>query len=516
MRYLRVPAVERRDVETLAGQLGKTYAPSGEVTLSDTALVDRPGTTLESVRGHRLAIHHTSASWAFLDRQEAEILSSIDGATPVAALPAGSAPFVAALYRRGLVSVNGHRAVEGEMFQDGPNYREGHLVELLVTEKCNLGCVYCLAGTNARMPSMTTETARRSIDLAFAMEEARVLAFEFSGGEPFLRFDLMQEATTYIRNHPQRRGRRIYLSVQTNGTLLNDERVAWLRDNGVSVGVSLDGQPWSQDVSRPMLGGGASYDALMRGIGLLRGAGLAFGALVVLNRSNIGSVADLLAFLAAYDIWSFKLNPVAFLGTAQRNWDRTGVTQEEVVEYFQQLVSLIAAGRAPVLEANLHAMALHLVSKVRSTRCLRGQCGAGETFQAIAADGTIYPCGRATQSPGLRLGRVDDPVLESLSAAIAGNRQVLEIAVRRPRTLEGCAACPYQELCQAGCSAQAYERYGTVRHRTPECHFFKTMYPELMYRLTFDRAAFEAFNSLGYFSAPAIRYDESLLPVACS
>ena len=512
MRYFSVPSLETGEEGLLSKHYGKQYQPVGAVTLTRDSVLDRAGTEIVGVQGELLAIHPDAGAWAFLDRAEARLFDGMHHQR-LGQLPAGTEKLVAALYRRGLLSINGHRAVDAAMFATGPNYAEGHLVELLLTEKCNLGCVYCLAGASAKMPSMTEATAERAVNLAFGMQEAPLLGFEFSGGEPFLRFDLMRHTVDYIRDHPQRNDRRVYLSVQSNGTLLSTERVAWLKEHQVSIGLSMDGEPWSQNQSRPMLGGGASYKALMRGVELLRAAGISFGALVVLNRSNVQSAEALCRFLVANEIRTIKLNPVAFLGTARANWDETGLSQQEVVGYFRELVDLLASGRYPILEANLQAMLQHLVSKRRTTRCLRGHCGAGDTFQAISAAGHIYPCGRATQDAGTAARqRRRSVAAQPLQRPATSNRHILQIRARRPDTLEGCVTCEYREFCQAGCSAQAMERYGTVRHRTPECFFFKTLYPELMHRLSFDEATFSAFNRLGYFGAGGQLHGERLLP----
>src|SRR3954463_2050149 len=189
MRYFTVPAVESGETRLLEEHFGKRYQPTGGVTPSAANVLDRSGTEIIEVHGEPLAIHPDAGAWAFLDPAEARLYEGMRNQA-VRDLPDGCEELVAALYRRGLLSINGNRAVEAAMFADGPNYEEGHLVELLVTEKCNLGCVYCLAGTSAKMPSMTEETAERAVDLAFGMRHAPVLGFEFSGGEPFLRFDL--------------------------------------------------------------------------------------------------------------------------------------------------------------------------------------------------------------------------------------------------------------------------------------------------------------------------------------
>ena len=511
MRYFTRPSRERYEAEYIPREFAKIYQPHGAVTLRPEVAVDRDGTVLVEVAGQPLAIHPDAGAWAFLNHEELAVFRAI-GRTPFPELRQsrpGVDEFVAHLYRRGLAGIDGRRAVDAAMFDDSPNYHEGHLVELLLTEKCNLACGYCLAGANQKMPAMTPVIARRAVDLAFAMSEAKVLAFEFSGGEPFLKFDLMRELVAYIQGHPARGARRVYLSVQTNGTLLDDSRVAWLKENDVRIGVSFDGQPWSQNVSRPMVNGGQSFSRLLRGIDLLQRHGVAFGALVVLNRSNVECVAELVDFLLDNGVTSFKLNPVSYLGTVRENWQDIGLEPAEVVRYFRELIDLLAARGYALLEANLLTMLDFLTSKQRTSRCHRVHCGAGDTFQVVSAAGDIYPCGRSTQSPAMRLGNIFDSGVTSLSEPARDNVQVIQIRDRRPRDFDDCASCPYRQFCQAGCSAQSFERYGTVRHKTPECTFFKTLYPHLMSVLSLNTGAFDAFKGIGYFGNDGVLVDEN-------
>lgn len=507
MRYLSSPLLEAYEASVLPLAVGKRYEPWGPVTVPDDVRLGLPsGASCVALDGEDLAIVPNTAAWAFLTEPERRLWWSLR-ASPTAGdvrrtWPLGDKTgdvLLTALYRRGLVTLDGRAAVDPTIFADGHNSEEVHLVELLVTERCNLGCVYCLAGTNPRMPRMTRETGLRAIDLAFEMDEADALAFELSGGEPFLEFALMRELVAHIRRRQAQDGRPVSINVQSNATLLDEERVAWIRDEDINLGISFDGSPSAHDRSRPLLGGRGSFDKVLDGIDLLQRAGVAFGALVVLNRWNIDDPRELADFLVENGIVGFKLNAVAYLGTARDAWQDIGVRQEEVADYSRRLARLVADEGYPLVESNLRAMCEHLVSKRRTTRCLRGHCGAGDSFQAVSANGEIYACGRATQSPGLRIGSVHDPTVASLSEPGRRSLVIAEIRSRRPETLEGCITCEYRQLCQAGCSAQAFERYGTVRHRTPECHFYKTGYPWLMRWLAFDAAATARLSQLSYF-----------------
>jgi radical SAM protein with 4Fe4S-binding SPASM domain len=516
MRWYSSPELERFERAMLPHNFGKRYEPLGPVTLRPDCVLGTRGVDLIELDGETLAIAPESASWVFLTARERQLFEQMDGLRVgelAARLAASGAQLSAAelagtLFRRGVVTVDGQRSVSDDVLEDSHNTREQHLVELLLTEKCNLACGYCLAGANPRMPTMTEEIGKRSVDLAYRMGEAELLTFEFSGGEPFLQFGLMRRLVDYIQTHPDRRGRTVSLTVQTNATQLDEERVKFLADHGMSVGVSLDGDPESHNWSRPQVNGKESFSKVIRGIDLLQRHNVGFGALIVLNRSNVGSAQRLIDFLVDNGIHSLKLNPVAFLGTGRQNWDEFGLEQREIIDYFKTFSRLLVEQGHLIREANLFTMLNFIVSKQRQTRCMRGHCGAGTSFQAINAKGDIFPCGRATQSPGLTLGNV---ATETGSLSDPGRRheQIVAIGKRRPRDLEDCDHCAYRQLCQSGCSAQAFEKYGTVRHKTPECSFFKTLYPYLMRWLSFDAPAFAHFEASGYFDGPAVlhKYD---------
>jgi len=514
MRYFCRPSVEQAEGGYIPQTFGKVFEPFGGVSLGPNAVLDTDGTGILEIEGEPLAIHAESSSWSFLSAGELAAFQRMKGlrfdelrrSWPGQAR-ASASDFTAHLYRRGLISINGHRAVDAAMFHESANYNEGNLVELLLTEKCNLACPYCLAGANKSMPTMDWEIGKKAVDLAFGMMNTRTLAFEFAGGEPFLQFALMKRLTEYIRNHPFRLGRTLFLSVQTNATLINDERAAWLKENDIRAGISVDGGAAAQNKSRPQVNGRPSFPLLMNGIETLKKHGVSFGALVVLNRYNSGPPGELIEFLLANRIHGFRLNPVVFIGDARKNWNEVGLTQSEVLAYFQSMIRSIASNGHLLLEDNVRSMLDFLTSKQRRTRCMRSQCGAGDTFQAVAANGDIYPCGRGTQSPGLKLGNIFDEGLRSLDEPGSRNSVIGEIRERRPHKMEECRSCDYRQLCQSGCSAQAWERHGSVMHRTPECSFYKTMYPYLMRWLSFDGQAFDALNRCSYFGNQGVRVD---------
>ena len=100
------------------------------------------------------------------------------------------------------------------------------------TYKCNLNCKHCyLEAGNISKMELSTEEAMKVVD---QIADFGVTSLAFSGGEPLMRKDFFE-----VARHAVDAG--LYVSVATNGTLLNEETVRKLKEIGVHyVEVSLD------------------------------------------------------------------------------------------------------------------------------------------------------------------------------------------------------------------------------------------------------------------------------------
>lgn len=94
---------------------------------------------------------------------------------------------------------------------------------------CNLRCTYCFYGDVSRRREcvsygvMEDTVMKKLIDRAFeVIEDDGVLTFAFQGGEPTLAgISYFKSFVEYVKS--KRTNQKICYSLQTNGTLLNDE-----------------------------------------------------------------------------------------------------------------------------------------------------------------------------------------------------------------------------------------------------------------------------------------------------
>ncbi|MFH1849316.1 MAG: radical SAM protein [archaeon] len=90
-------------------------------------------------------------------------------------------------------------------------------VDVFISEKCNLNCVFCgFARTDKRKKELTPEQLISIVDEAGRMGAG---VFGILGGEPFARRDAILEVMSRIKEYGMDG------SIVTNGTLLNDEAI---------------------------------------------------------------------------------------------------------------------------------------------------------------------------------------------------------------------------------------------------------------------------------------------------
>lgn len=153
-------------------------------------------------------------------------------------------------------------------------------VSLFLTSRCNLGCTYCYADANATSNAMAWPMAQSALDLVFDRAVKRrtnsVGVNLHGGGEATLEWDLLVQIVEYTRARAAERGMTANITIGTNG-LLSEARAKWIGSHLDTATVSLDGPPDVHNASRPTVGGGRSYDTVVRTLRIFDDLGLKYG-----------------------------------------------------------------------------------------------------------------------------------------------------------------------------------------------------------------------------------------------
>ncbi len=151
--------------------------------------------------------------------------------------------------------------------------KELSIMYLNISTFCNLACKYCFIESSPTSKNcyqkMNFETAKIAVDKFIAeLEKNKVLESQLIiyGGEPLTNFDLVKKIVKYTKGKKND----LVITIITNGTLLRDNEIKFLKENHVGIGISLDGPKWINDKNRVFkVGNDSVYDNAIKGIELL-------------------------------------------------------------------------------------------------------------------------------------------------------------------------------------------------------------------------------------------------------
>ena len=180
---------------------------------------------------------------------------------------------------------------------------------------CNLHCTYCFylekeaLFSDSRTFRMSDDVLEAFIRKYIESQPSKEVQFPWQGGEPMLMgLDFFRKALQLQRQYAQ--GKRISNSLQTNGTLLDDQWARFLSDNNWLVGLSLDGPREIHDGYRLDARGQGSFDKVMHGLEVLKKHGVEFNVLACVTAANSGRPLEVYRFLKDVGVRFVQFMPI--------------------------------------------------------------------------------------------------------------------------------------------------------------------------------------------------------------
>lgn len=135
---------------------------------------------------------------------------------------------------------------------------------LSITDNCNLACKYCFVKHNTH--EMSVDISKQAIDFLATNHIDSYKDITFFGGEPLLLWDKVIIPSIL---HAQKIDESIHFNITTNGILLNEEKLIFLKKNNVSLLLSMDGAQETQDFNRPFKNGTGSFQQLKENLPII-------------------------------------------------------------------------------------------------------------------------------------------------------------------------------------------------------------------------------------------------------
>ncbi len=322
----------------------------------------------------------------------------------------------------------------------------GLLAEL--TYRCPLACPYCSNPTALRHDAseLTTDEWERVVREA---AELGVLHVHFSGGEPLLHPGLPMLVAAA-------RTAGLYTNLLTSGIPFSRDKAEELRSAGLDhVQLSLQSdEPSVAD----RIGGRRSHDAKLEVARLIRELGWPLTINVVLHRSNIDRLPQLVELALGLDADRLELANVQFYGWAHRN--RDALLPD--VSALREAAAFVAETRARVKGRLRIDYVLPDALADRPKPCMEGW---GKRYLTVNPQGDVLPCPTASCIESLRFDNVRQHSLRWIwEESDAFNRFRGTAWMPEP-----CRSCEWRHTDFGGCRCQAALLTGDALNTDPAC-----------------------------------------------
>ncbi len=346
-----------------------------------------------------------------------------------------------------------------------------HVVAKPIGSACNLDCAYCFyleksalydPHEDFRMPDAVLAAFIRQY---IESQPTPEVAFVWQGGEPtLLGLDFFRRVVAL--QQPFACNKTISNSLQTNGTLLDDEWCRFLKDHGFMVGISLDGPQSIHDRYRLDRKGQGSFARTMRGLKLLQHHGVEYNVMASVARETAAQPLEVYRFFKNAGVEFIQFAPVverladertAQLGlrlappaTLDRPESQPAVTEWSVVpeEYGDFLIAIfeewVRHDVGTVFVMNFE-WAINAWIGNPSPVCVHAkQCGRS---LVIEHDGSLYACDHCVY-PQYRLGNI---LTDTLPVLVEKSLQT-QFGISKETALpRWCRECDVLAACQGGC-----------------------------------------------------------------
>lgn len=359
------------------------------------------------------------------------------------------------------------------LYQDkNPHISSCRNVTFVVTEACDLRCVYCYEQHKCAK-YMTFEVAKKIVDLIFKLSETDESSFintqtqavilDFIGGEPLLNIKVIAQTCDYFWRKAielkHRWADTFRISMISNGVnYFKPEVQEFIKKfrNKLSFGITIDGDKEMHDACRIHPDGRGSWkEANAAQIHFHANYGSYLSTKVTIAPENLEYLDRIIKYFIDNGYTEIYANPVY-----ETEW-----TVEQAKVYYRKLKRIADY----LIEHNLQdkvytSLFSSDLFKPISEEEQHPYCGGTGDMCAFGTDGRAYPCLRYMElslngsQPEICIGNCERGIYQTdVEKAILRS---MASVTRRSSYSEDCYNCPIASGC-GNCSAWAYQKYGT-------------------------------------------------------
>lgn len=326
--------------------------------------------------------------------------------------------------------------------------KKGMSLYLLLSQSCNMGCVYCLNGIQTYQ---TYKNLKMSKEIAFKSIERCInnivsegyLEIIFFGGEPLLNWPLAKEIITYCETvlkkmHPDKLFK---YHLTSNLSFIPDDLIEWAIKYNMSFLCDVDGPSKIHNVCRPFQNGRPTHDFIIKNIKKLLMAGLRVdlrSTITALNQNYLLEIAEYHKSLGVKSCAFIPVNPV--------NSDEDILEERLLASPEKIIAGITKVYKSKVWDVEELFPFNHYVSRLCPGTLMVVGCGAPYgNMVVVDVNGDVYPCIYLVGLKKFCLGNIHDESYPKKDLML-WMFYYLQVDHR-----EDCHSCSWRYICGGGC-----------------------------------------------------------------
>lgn len=309
-------------------------------------------------------------------------------------------------------------------------------LHLLLNEKCNFHCKYCYSAEGRSSQELSIGQIETTLSYFLSSDRAavkdRTIMF-MGGGEPVLSWTLLEQATLIAERIAKEQGITAHFSLTTNGSIMSDQMLEFLKEHDFTVQISFEILPDVQNDQR------GSYDAVERNLKRLTEYGINNYVRSTITEKNVDRIPEMVEHCHTHFPKVVKMS-------CQQVVDPEFFTSKEIVhDFFERYFESFQKGvtKAEEYGITLRSSSSHLLNySKREKFCYNLLC--------------LTPSGTLTMCPDVSSPKEKDYEDSLIGEVKDGSVVFSQEAFKRLsngsiHTIDKCRMCYAKWNCGSGC-----------------------------------------------------------------
>ncbi|MBC7194574.1 MAG: radical SAM protein [Caldisericia bacterium] len=318
-----------------------------------------------------------------------------------------------------------------------------------ITDFCNLRCKHCYQDRFDKEKELSLEKIKFIIDKISNSLLDRKISVNLTGGEPFLREDIL-DIVSYINQKENFKE----INIITNGTILNEELIKNLNKIKKFKYLKVSIESYDQE-KNDFIRGKGNFKKVTENVKLFRDlSNKKILIMITLTSLNYKDLISFFEFSKKLNIHGVILERFVPLGRGRKIFDLY-LKKDEWKETMREIIYFLDMNLSPTELLPYKAFWIDL----EKNRIKGALCNLGDESIAIMPDGTIFPCRRTPIPYGNILTDDFNEILKKLKNLRTGTKEKLK---------GKCKNCIIENCI--GCRALTYAVTGDFYEEDPQCY----------------------------------------------